>query len=92
MAQNADQLTVCHECHTDVDRAVRASGTTLTGIFGVRPVIAATVITDTGDPARFPTADRFASHNGTAPIEISSGSWKIYRLSMATGASTTPFT
>ena len=62
--------------------AVRVSGTTLTGIFGVGPVIAATIISDTGDPARFPTADRFASHIGTAPIEISSGSRKIYRLSM----------
>jgi len=62
--------------------AVKASGTTLTGIFGVGPVIAATVIGDVADPTRFPTADRFASYNGTAPIEVSSGSRKIYRLSM----------
>jgi transposase len=37
---------------------------------------------DVADPARFPTADRFASYNGTAPIEVSSGRRKIYRLSM----------
>ena len=34
--------------------AVRASGTTLTSIFGVGPVVAATVIGDVRDVARFP--------------------------------------
>ncbi len=62
--------------------AVRASGTTLTEVFGVGPVIAAAFIGDVADISRFPTADRFASYNGTAPIEVSSGSRKIYRLSM----------
>jgi transposase len=52
---------------------VRASGTTLTGIFGVGPVIAATVIGDVGDVSRFPSRDRFAAYNGTAPVEVSSG-------------------
>ena len=33
------------------------------------------------DIRRFPTRDRFASYNGTAPIEVSSGDRKIYRLS-----------
>jgi transposase len=33
--------------------AVKASGTSLTGIFGAGPVIAATVIGDAGDVARF---------------------------------------
>ena len=60
---------------------VRASGTTLTGIFGVGPVIAATVIGDVGDVSRFPSRDRFAAYNGTAPVEVSSGGRKIYRLS-----------
>ncbi len=62
--------------------AVRASGTTLTEVFGVGPVIAAAVIGDVADISRSPSADRFASYNGTAPIEVSSGSRKIYRLSM----------
>jgi transposase len=53
--------------------AVDASGTTLTELFGVGPVIAATIIGQVGDPARFPTRERFASYNGTAPIEASSG-------------------
>ena len=30
---------------------------------------------------RFPTRDRFAAYNGTAPIEVSSGGRKIFRLS-----------
>jgi transposase len=60
---------------------VRASGTTMTQIFGVGPVVAATVIGDVRDVARFPGRDHFAACNGTAPIEVSSGQRKIYRLS-----------
>jgi len=62
--------------------AVRASGTTLTQVFGVGPVIAGTVIGDVGDVARFPGRDHFASYNGTAPVEVSSGNRKIHRLSL----------
>jgi transposase len=51
---------------------VAASGTTLTDIFVVGDVVAATLIGHTGDIDRFPTADRFAAYNGTAPIEWSS--------------------
>src|SRR5712671_1745216 len=62
--------------------AVRASGTTLTQVFGVGPVIAGTIIGDVSDVARFPGRDHFASYNGTAPIEVSSGNRKIHRLSL----------
>ena len=63
--------------------AVTASKTTLTELFGIGPVIAATVIGDVGDIARFPTRDRFAAYNGTAPIEVSSGGRrKVFRLSL----------
>jgi transposase len=62
--------------------AVKASGTSLTGIFGVGPVIAATVIGDADGVARFASRDHFAAYNGTAPIEVSSGNRKIYRLSL----------
>ena len=62
--------------------AVRASRTTLTEIFGVGPVIAGTIIGDTGDVSRFASRDRFAAYNGTAPVEVSSGNRKIYRLSL----------
>ena len=32
--------------------------------------------------ARFPGRDHFAAYNGTAPVEVSSGNRKIYRLSL----------
>ena len=64
-----------------LDIAVRASGTTLTEIFGVGPVVAGTVIGAVRDVSRFPGKDHFAAYNGTAPIEVSSGNRKIYRLS-----------
>jgi transposase len=62
--------------------AVQASGTTLTGIFGAGPVIAAAILGQAGDASRFGDRDRFAAYNGTAPIEVSSGGRKIHRLSL----------
>jgi len=53
--------------------AVRAAGTSLTGLFGVGPIIAAAVIGDVRHVSRFPNRDHFAAYNGTAPIEVSSG-------------------
>jgi transposase len=61
--------------------AVRAAGTSLTGLFGVGPVIAAAAIGDVRHASRFPDRDHFAAYNGTAPIEVSSGGRKIWRLS-----------
>jgi transposase len=61
--------------------AVQAAGTSLTGLFGVGPVIAAAVIGDVRDVSRFPGRDHFAAYNGTAPIEVSSGQHAVYRLS-----------
>jgi len=61
--------------------AVQASGTSLTGLFGVGPVVAATVIGGVRDVSRFGGRDHFAAYNGTAPIEVSSGGRKVYRLS-----------
>ena len=61
--------------------AVQATGTSLTGLFGVGPVIAAAVIGDVRDVSRFAGRDHFAAYNGTAPIEVSSGQRKVYRLS-----------
>jgi transposase len=61
--------------------AVRAAGTSLTGLFGVGPVIAAAAIGDVRAVSRFPGRDHFAAYNGTAPIEVSSGGRKACRLS-----------
>jgi transposase len=60
---------------------VRASGTSLTGLSGVRPVIAATLIGEVRDAPRFRNRDHFAACYGTAPIEVSSGQRKVCRLS-----------
>jgi transposase len=66
-----------------IGAAVAASGTTLTEVFGIGDVVAATLIGHTGDVCRFPTAERFAAYNGTAPVERSSGNptQPIHRLS-----------
>ncbi len=61
---------------------VAASRTTTTKIFGVGPVVAAITVGLTGDVGRFADKDHFAAYNGPAPIEVSSGPKKIYRLSM----------
>ena len=62
--------------------AVRASGTTVTEVFGVGPAVAAAVLGDVRDISRFPGPDCFAAYNGTAPVEVSSGGRVIYRLSL----------
>jgi transposase len=62
---------------------VTASGTGLTGLFGVGPVIAGRILAEVGDVARFATKDAFASYNGTAPIDASSGEQVRHRLSRA---------
>jgi transposase len=60
--------------------AVRASGTTLTGVSGAGPVIAGTIIGDIAGVSRFPGRGHFAACNGTAPVEVSSGNRKTHRL------------
>jgi transposase len=69
------------ETRKKLDTAVRASGTSLTSLFGVGPVTAATIIGEIRDVSRFKDRDRFAAYNGTAPIEVSSGQRKVHRLS-----------
>ena len=61
--------------------AVAATDTTLLEIYGVGPIIAATLIGYSGDVRRFPTAGHFAAYNGTAPIEVSSAGRTVHRLS-----------
>ena len=69
------------ETRSKLATAVKASGTSLTGLFGVGPVIAATVIGEVRDASRFRNRDHFAAYNSTAPIEVSSGGRKVHRLS-----------
>jgi transposase len=65
-----------------IRRAVVASKTTVTDVYGVGPVVAALLIGYTGDVGRFASADHYAAYNGTAPVEYSSGGKKKHRLSM----------
>ena len=66
-----------------IEAEVEASGTTLTQIFGIGPILAARIIGTVGDVARFPTKAHFASYAGTAPVEASSGEVVRHRLSLA---------
>jgi transposase len=77
-----------------IEAEVEASGTTLTEIFGIGPILAARIIGTVGNVARFPTKAHFASYAGTAPVEASSGEVVRHTGSRwpATASSTTPYT
>ena len=70
------------ELNGRIEAEVEVSGTTLTEIFGVGPILAATILGTVGDVARFPTKAHFASYAGTAPVEASSGEVVRHRLSL----------
>lgn len=67
--------------HQRIRLAVRASGTSVTELYGVGPIHAAQVIGYSGDVRRFANRDAYASYNGTAPVEHSSGGRVVHRLS-----------
>jgi transposase len=69
------------ESHRRIRVTVKASGTTLTDLFGVGPIIACYLIGFTGDVGRFTSRDQFAAYNRTAPVERSSGGRVVHRLS-----------
>jgi transposase len=62
---------------------VLARGSRLMELPGVGPVVAARVLADVGDVARFADRNRFASWTGTAPLDASSGEQNRHRLSRA---------
>jgi len=62
---------------------VTARGSTLMQLHGIGPSGAARLLADVGDIRRFAGRDRFASWNGTAPLDASSGSQARHRLSRA---------
>jgi transposase len=66
-----------------IEAEIEASGTTLTQIFGIGPILAARIMGTVGDVARFPTKAHFASYAGAAPLEASSGEVVRHRLSLA---------
>jgi hypothetical protein len=62
---------------------VQARGSRLMDLPGVGPVVAARILADVGDVARFADRNRFASWSGTAPLDASSGQQVRHRLSRA---------
>jgi transposase len=62
---------------------VLARGSTLMDLPGVGPVVAARILADVADVARFVDRNRFASWTGTAPLDASSGEQIRHRLSRA---------
>jgi transposase len=62
---------------------IHATGTSLMTLNGIGPSGAARLLIDVGDITRFPTKGHFASWNGTAPLDASSGDHVRHRLSRA---------
>jgi len=71
------------ELTLEIKAIVKERGSNLMDLNGVGPVVAARVLADVGDVARFADRNRFASWTGTAPLDASSGEQTRHRLSRA---------
>jgi transposase len=69
--------------HKELTTLVTARGSTLLELHGIGPSSAARLLADAGDIHRFADRDKFASWNGTAPLDASSGNQERHRLSRA---------
>jgi transposase len=82
--QLLDEVRACDTARVEIRQrhvtAIEASKTTVTEVFGIGPLSAAIIVGRVGDVRRFPTSGHFARHNGTAPIEASSGPKRRHRL------------
>ena len=67
----------------ELKELLAVTGTSLTGLNGIGPSGAARLLVEVADITRFPDRDHFASWNGTAPIDASSGDQDRHRLSRA---------
>jgi transposase len=67
----------------ELQQLVTDRGSTLMDRHGIGPSSAARLLADVGDIHRFRDRDRFASGNGTAPLDASSGDQQRHRLSRA---------
>jgi transposase len=65
----------------ELNELLKATGTTLTELNGIGPSGAARLLVEVGDITRFPSKAHFASWNGTAPLDASSGDQVRHRLS-----------
>ena len=60
---------------------MKDTGTSLLDLHGIGPTGAARLLVEVGDITRFPNKAHFASWNGTAPLDASSGDQIRHRLS-----------
>jgi len=67
----------------ELKELVAETGTTLMDLRGIGPSGAARLLVEVGDITRFPNRAHFASWNGTASIDASSGDQVRHRLSRA---------
>lgn len=68
---------------SEITTALEATGSTLTELRGIGTLTAAKIVARAGSIHRFRSAAAFASYNGSAPIEVSSGDVVRHRLSRA---------
>jgi transposase len=71
------------DANKELTELVAATGTGLLDLNGIGPSGAARLLVEVGDITRFPNKAHFASWNGTAPIDASSGDQVRHRLSRA---------
>jgi len=71
------------ELTSEIKAIVKERGSNLMDLSGVGPVVAARILADVGDVARFADRNRFASWTGTAPLDASFGEQTRHRLSRA---------
>jgi transposase len=69
--------------NAELTELVASTGSRLQELHGIGPSGAARLIGDIGDISRFTSRGHFASWNGTAPIDASSGDQNRHRLSRA---------
>ena len=66
---------------TQLNTRLNTTGSRLQQLRGIGPSGAARLLADIGDIHRFPTRGHFATWNGTAPLDVSSGDNTHHRLS-----------
>jgi len=64
----------------DIETTLQASGSTLTEIHGVGPLVAARILGEVGDPRSIKSRGAFGILSGTAPLEASSGTVARHRV------------
>jgi transposase len=67
----------------ELEELIAATGSSVRDLFGIGPSGAARLLGDVGDITRFASKAHFASWNGTAPLDASSGDQQRHRLSRA---------